>query len=213
MVHAVAVAADPEPVERTCTGLLDAIPETRLPALERILRASLEGPVPNAPRRFASTGTLSAEHDLAERSEDILREYATGGGTAAWSWSTPARSWHCSTTAKTTTSAAGTSSLTTGAAAGPDDGLHRSLHARRALTRHPGAIRGCTTRSTLSAWSSPLSTTYVATNGRTPVGYCGRSNDPLSSIRRVLRRRRDQLNVKAARLYAWRHRERRHQDH
>lgn len=63
--------------------LLDAVPETRLPALEQILRASLDGPVPAAPRRFASTGTLSAEHDLAERSEDILREDPPGGGTAA----------------------------------------------------------------------------------------------------------------------------------
>jgi hypothetical protein len=54
--------------------LLDAVPETRLPALERILRASSDGPFPAAPRRFASAGTLSAEHDLAERSEDILRE-------------------------------------------------------------------------------------------------------------------------------------------
>jgi hypothetical protein len=52
-------------------------------ALEQILRASLDGPVPAAPRRFASTGTLAVEHDLAERSEDILREDPTGGGTAA----------------------------------------------------------------------------------------------------------------------------------
>jgi hypothetical protein len=57
--------------------LLDAVPEARLPALEQILRASLHGPVPTAPRRFASAGTLSAEHDLAERSEDILREGPT----------------------------------------------------------------------------------------------------------------------------------------
>ena len=54
--------------------LLDAVPETRLPALEQLLRASIDGPMPAAPRRFTSTGTLSAEHDLAERSEDILRE-------------------------------------------------------------------------------------------------------------------------------------------
>lgn len=58
--------------------LLDAVPETRLPALEQILRASLDGPVPTAPRQFAGAGTLSAEHDLAERSEDILREGPTG---------------------------------------------------------------------------------------------------------------------------------------
>lgn len=63
--------------------LLDAVPESRLPALEQILRASLDGPVLTAPRRFASAGTLSAEHDLAERSEDILRENPTDGGTAA----------------------------------------------------------------------------------------------------------------------------------
>jgi hypothetical protein len=54
--------------------LLDAVPEARLPVVEQELRASLDGPVPAAPRRFASAGTLSAEHDLAERSEDILRE-------------------------------------------------------------------------------------------------------------------------------------------
>ena len=53
--------------------LVDALPESRLPAIEQILRASLDGPVPTAARRFASAGTLSAEHDLAERSEDILR--------------------------------------------------------------------------------------------------------------------------------------------
>lgn len=63
--------------------LLDAVPETRLPAPEQILRVSLDGPVPAAPRRFASAGTLSAEHDLAERSEDVLREEPPGGGTAA----------------------------------------------------------------------------------------------------------------------------------
>ena len=54
--------------------LVDAVPEARLPAVERLLRASLDGPPPEPPRRFASAGTLSAEHDLAERSEDILRE-------------------------------------------------------------------------------------------------------------------------------------------
>jgi hypothetical protein len=53
--------------------LVDAVPEARLPVLEQILRASLESPPPVAPRRFASAGTLAAEHDLAERSEDILR--------------------------------------------------------------------------------------------------------------------------------------------
>jgi hypothetical protein len=54
--------------------LLDAVPEARLPVIEQVLRASLDGPLPAPPRRFASAGTLSAEHDLAERSEDILRE-------------------------------------------------------------------------------------------------------------------------------------------
>ena len=53
--------------------LVDLLPESRLPAIEQILRASLDGPVPAAPRRFVSAGTLSAEPDLAERSEDILR--------------------------------------------------------------------------------------------------------------------------------------------
>ncbi len=62
--------------------LVDAVPETQLPALEQILRASLDGPVPAAPRRFASAGTLSAEHNLAERSEDILRENPTRSETA-----------------------------------------------------------------------------------------------------------------------------------
>jgi hypothetical protein len=54
--------------------LVEALPEARLPAIEQLLRASLAGPVPAAPRRFASAGTLSAEHNLAERSEDILRD-------------------------------------------------------------------------------------------------------------------------------------------
>jgi hypothetical protein len=56
--------------------LVEALPEARLPAIEQLLRASLEGPVPAAPRRFTSAGTLTAEHDLAERSEDILRDAA-----------------------------------------------------------------------------------------------------------------------------------------
>ncbi|MDQ3824711.1 MAG: hypothetical protein M3325_02810 [Actinomycetota bacterium] len=53
--------------------LVDALPAGRLPAIERILRASLEATSSTTPRRFSSAGTLSAEHDLAERSEDILR--------------------------------------------------------------------------------------------------------------------------------------------
>jgi hypothetical protein len=53
--------------------LVDAVPEARLPVVEQLLRASLDEPPPAAPRRFASAGTLNAECDLAERSEDILR--------------------------------------------------------------------------------------------------------------------------------------------
>ena len=63
--------------------LLDAVPAARLPALEQVLRASIDGPVPTAPRRFASTGTLHAEHDLAERSEDILAEDVDPGPPSA----------------------------------------------------------------------------------------------------------------------------------
>lgn len=54
--------------------LLDAVPEARLPAIERVLLASVDVPMPTAPRRFSCAGTLSAEHDLAEKSEDVLRE-------------------------------------------------------------------------------------------------------------------------------------------
>ena len=53
--------------------LVDALPAARLPAVEQLLRASLEEAPATKRRRFASAGTLSAEHDLAERSEDILR--------------------------------------------------------------------------------------------------------------------------------------------
>jgi hypothetical protein len=59
--------------------LLDAVPETRLPALKEILLANLAEPEPPTPRQFTSTGTLSTEHDLAERSGDILRRDSTGG--------------------------------------------------------------------------------------------------------------------------------------
>lgn len=62
--------------------LLDAVPAARLPALEQVLRASIDGPVPAAPRRFASKGTLQAEHDLAERSEDVLAEDLDPGRTS-----------------------------------------------------------------------------------------------------------------------------------
>lgn len=54
--------------------LVDAVPETELPGAEQTLRRSLSEPVPATPRRFSCAGTLSAEHDLAERSEDILRD-------------------------------------------------------------------------------------------------------------------------------------------
>ncbi len=53
--------------------LMDALPAARLPAVEQLLRASLADTDPTERRRFAGTGTLSAEHDLAERSEDIPR--------------------------------------------------------------------------------------------------------------------------------------------
>jgi hypothetical protein len=55
--------------------LVDALPAARLPAVEQLLRASLADADPTGRRRFASTGTLSAEHDLAERSEDVLRSH------------------------------------------------------------------------------------------------------------------------------------------
>jgi hypothetical protein len=54
--------------------LVDAVPEARLPVVEQVLRASVSRPEPAMPRRFASAGTLAGEHDLAERSEQILRE-------------------------------------------------------------------------------------------------------------------------------------------
>ena len=54
--------------------LVDAVPEARLPVVEQVLRASVAHPVQQLPRRFASAGAMSAEPDLAERSEQILRE-------------------------------------------------------------------------------------------------------------------------------------------
>ena len=63
--------------------LVDALPAARLPVIERLLRASVEDAAPTERRRFTSTGALSAEPDLAERSEAILRSDedpdATGG--------------------------------------------------------------------------------------------------------------------------------------
>jgi hypothetical protein len=53
--------------------LVDALRAARLAAVEQLLRASLADTDSIERRRFASTGTLSAEHDLAARSEDILR--------------------------------------------------------------------------------------------------------------------------------------------
>lgn len=52
--------------------LVDAVPNAGLPELEQALRTSLTQPRTAAPRRFSCAGTLSAEHDLAERAEDIL---------------------------------------------------------------------------------------------------------------------------------------------
>jgi hypothetical protein len=67
--------------------LVDALPAARLPAAAQLLRASLADTDPIERRRFASTGTLSAEHDLAERSEDVLRRTedpdAVGGRNAS----------------------------------------------------------------------------------------------------------------------------------
>lgn len=74
--------------------LVDAVPEERLAAVGEALRAAAHTDTPGAQghtparaqladeplRRFASAGTLSDEHDLAERSEEILR---TEPGTAA----------------------------------------------------------------------------------------------------------------------------------
>lgn len=43
--------------------------------LEQLLRGGLSDQAGlTTPRRFSCLGTLSGEHDLAERSEDILRE-------------------------------------------------------------------------------------------------------------------------------------------
>lgn len=58
--------------------MVQAVPEARLDAIERMLRDSVQEPVPTSPRRFASAGTLTAEPDLAERSEAILRTERNG---------------------------------------------------------------------------------------------------------------------------------------
>jgi hypothetical protein len=76
------------------------VPDDRVAAIDEILRAALEAgltgdqahrlakplrvdadltPLATEPvRKFASTGTLSAEPDLAERSEEILRTEPPG---------------------------------------------------------------------------------------------------------------------------------------
>lgn len=54
--------------------LVDAVPDAGLPKLEQALHKSLTEPRTTAPRQFSCAGTLSAEHGLAERSEDILRD-------------------------------------------------------------------------------------------------------------------------------------------
>jgi hypothetical protein len=66
--------------------LIDAVPEEQLAMVGEAVRAAIgasgSGDQPSgAPRRrFASAGTLSAEADLAERAEEILRSEP---GTAA----------------------------------------------------------------------------------------------------------------------------------
>jgi hypothetical protein len=53
--------------------LVDEVPAARLEVVEQLLRASVSGAVTAPPRNFSSTGTLSGEPDLAERSEEIVR--------------------------------------------------------------------------------------------------------------------------------------------
>ena len=52
--------------------LVDEVPAARLEVVEQLLRASVSGAVSAPPRRFSSDGLLSAEHDLADRSGDIV---------------------------------------------------------------------------------------------------------------------------------------------
>jgi hypothetical protein len=55
--------------------LVDAVPEACLPVLERLLCSGLaEDAAVAGPRQFFCAGTLSDEHDLAERSGEILRD-------------------------------------------------------------------------------------------------------------------------------------------
>ena len=80
--------------------LLDGVPDDRVAAIGELLRAALEADLTGdqahrlakqlrvdpdvsrlsaeSVRKFASTGTLSAEPDLAERSEEILRTEPSG---------------------------------------------------------------------------------------------------------------------------------------
>jgi hypothetical protein len=80
--------------------LLDGVPDDRVAAIGEILRAAMEAGLTGDQahrlarqlrvdpdltrlsaepvRKFASTGTLSAEPDLAERSEEILRTEPPG---------------------------------------------------------------------------------------------------------------------------------------
>ena len=51
--------------------LADAVPEDRVPAAAALLRQLTDQGRPR--REFSCAGSLSAEPDLAERSEDILR--------------------------------------------------------------------------------------------------------------------------------------------
>jgi hypothetical protein len=63
--------------------LVDAVPDDRLDAVSEVVRAVADPGLTydvthlfqkaEPVRTFASAGTLSAEHDLAERVEDILR--------------------------------------------------------------------------------------------------------------------------------------------
>ncbi len=66
--------------------LIDAVPDEQLAAVGEAVHATIAAGATgerrsSEPRRsFASAGTLSAEHDLAERAEEVLR---TEPGTAA----------------------------------------------------------------------------------------------------------------------------------
>ncbi|MBF6213066.1 hypothetical protein IU433_27125 [Nocardia puris] len=51
--------------------LAEAVPAERIPAATALLRQLVR---PTARREFSCTGTLSAEPDLAERSEEVLRD-------------------------------------------------------------------------------------------------------------------------------------------